>query len=124
MPRNPDTPGRTTALGYGYHHQQLRKRWAKLVEARGVLCGRCGRLIDPATPWDLGHPDDDKTQKPAPWHRVCNRRYAILRTKPQRPRGEPSTTPPPQETRRRSGWRSSTGIPWSRDWGGGYWSED
>jgi hypothetical protein len=115
--------GRTTALGYGNTHQRLRERWAKVVDAGGVLCGRCGRLIDPATPWDLSHPGDDKTLDPVPWHQRCNRQYAASVTKPRR-RVEPSTTPQPQNIKRPPGWRSPTGQPWSRDWGGGHWGEE
>jgi hypothetical protein len=106
--------------GYGFHHQQLRKRWARVIDGGGVLCGRCGRLIDPATPWDLAHPLDDKTLEPVPWHQLCNRSYATTVTKPRRQRTAPSV----EERRRRPGWRSPTGQPWSRDWGGGHWGEE
>jgi hypothetical protein len=113
--------GSSTARGYGAPHQRLRERWAKVIEAGGVLCGRCGRLIDPAMPWDLSHPFDDKTQRPEPWHAACNRSFAASVTR-QRRRGEPSTTPRPK---RKPGWRSPDGQPWSRDWtGDGHWGEE
>jgi len=106
--------------GYGFHHQQLRKRWARVVDVGDALCGRCGRLIDPATPWDLSHPLDDKTLEPVPWHQLCNRSYATTVTKPRRQ----GTAPPAEERRRPPGWRSPTGQPWSQDWGGGHWGEE
>ena len=109
--------GRTTALGYGYHHQQARKRWKVVVDAGDVFCGRCGKWIDPATPWDLAHPDDDKTRTPVPWHRRCNRAYLLERRR-QRPAAQP------QNPKRRPGWRSPDGHVWSQDWGGGHWGDE
>jgi len=61
------------ARGYGWHHQVLRKRWALLVELGGIPCARCGGLIQPGTPWDLGHDDLDRSRPSAPEHRRCNR---------------------------------------------------
>jgi hypothetical protein len=37
-----------------------------------VACSRCGLLIEPGTPWDLGHPDSGSSGGPE--HRRCNRR--------------------------------------------------
>ena len=74
----------TTARGYGPAHRQLRARWSLEVDRGSVLCGRCGRLIEPGTFWDLSHPGDDKTQQPVPWHRYENRAYASSVTKPRR----------------------------------------
>ena len=98
----------TTQQGYGYQHQQLRKTWAVRVEAGEVVCGKCGKLIHPNAPFDLGHPWDRKDLPPAPWHRACNRSYAATVTK-----------------KRRQAERAGTALPvaaqqpmkWSRVWG-------
>jgi hypothetical protein len=45
----------TTARGYGYHHQQERRRWARIVEAGVATCARCGWPIFPGEPWHLDH---------------------------------------------------------------------
>jgi hypothetical protein len=63
----------TTARGYGYVHQQLRKAWARRRAAGVVSCARCGELIVPGEPWDLGHVDGDKRRYAGPEHRRCNR---------------------------------------------------
>jgi hypothetical protein len=75
--------GRATPAqrGYGAAHKALRRRWAPLVAAGGVLCARCGEPIDPGTPWDLGHVDDDRSRYSGPEHRACNRATA---TRPRR----------------------------------------
>jgi len=116
MPNEPTT----TQKGYGAHHQAVRARWAPLVDRGEVVCGKCGRYIQPGTPWDLSHPLDDKTQRPVPWHRACNRRYAASVTKPRRRAG--ASERPDRE--RPPGWRSPHGQPWSRDWGDGHWGEE
>jgi hypothetical protein len=59
--------------GYGTHHRRLRKIWAIKVEAGGVRCARCGRLIQPGAPWDLGHDDNNRQLYAGPEHRRCNR---------------------------------------------------
>lgn len=54
-----------------------------MVEAGGVLCWRCGALIDRRAPWDLGHDDVDRTKYRGPEHRACNRATRTLdRTEP------------------------------------------
>ena len=69
------TPGTSTsAKGYGHVHQMLRKAWSRKVQAGGVVCARCGRLIWPGEPWDLGHDDHDRGRYQGPEHRACNRR--------------------------------------------------
>ena len=65
--------GRTTALGYGYKHQQERRKWERQVEAGGIVCWRCGYAIIPGQPWDLGHDDYDRTRYKGPEHIKCNR---------------------------------------------------
>ena len=67
----------TTARGYGHRHQQLRKRWAPVVESGWVFCARCRRPILPGQPWDLGHVDGSKTKYAGPEHRRCNRSTAL-----------------------------------------------
>ena len=62
----------TTERGYGNHHQKLRKRWTPIVAQGATLCARCGDLIDPDEPWDLGH-TDDRSEYQGPEHRSCNR---------------------------------------------------
>lgn len=70
-------PGDTTRKGYGWRHQQLRARYAPLVAAGQIACARCGKLIPPGTPWDLGHRDDSgKREYSGPEHRACNRATA------------------------------------------------
>ena len=71
----------TTARGYGTAHQRLRKAWARRVAAGGVYCARCGYLIIPGEPWDLGHADHDRTIYAGPEHRSCNRATAGRRRK-------------------------------------------
>jgi hypothetical protein len=59
--------------GYGAAHVRLRKIWDIRVQRGGVNCARCGRLIEPGTPWDLGHDDHDRTIYSGAEHRKCNR---------------------------------------------------
>jgi hypothetical protein len=68
------TKGGTTQRGYGWAHQQARKRWKARVDAGHVTCWRCGHGIQPGTPWDLGHDDHDRTRYRGPEHLTCNRR--------------------------------------------------
>jgi hypothetical protein len=79
----------TRARGYGGDWAKLRASWQRRIDAgelircrRGVMCklaeevdGRLvGGIIGPATDWDLGHDDHDRTLPPAPEHRgPCNR---------------------------------------------------
>lgn len=67
--------GITTLSGYGSQHQKLRAQWRPYVEAGIVHCARegCGQLIEPGTPWDLGHDDQDRTKYRGPEHARCNR---------------------------------------------------
>jgi hypothetical protein len=78
----------TTARGYGTAHQKIRARLAPVVAAGGVRCARCGRLIAPGQPWDLGHVDGDRSVYAGPEHRRCNRgapmRNRLLRRRASR----------------------------------------
>ena len=42
----------------------------------GVRCARCGGLIHPSEPWDLGHVDGSKSRYAGAEHRSCNRATA------------------------------------------------
>jgi hypothetical protein len=64
---------------YSYAHRQLRKRWAKVVEAGEAHCWRCGRWLHPQGPWDLGHDDRDKSVYRGPECLPCNRGTAAAR---------------------------------------------
>ena len=70
---------------YNRAHKNLRARWAKLVVQGIVPCARCGKLIGPAAPWDLGHSDLNPSQHVGPEHRACNRATAAHRRRPQGP---------------------------------------
>jgi hypothetical protein len=63
----------TRLRGLGHHHRQVRRRWKQVVDQGKCLCWRCGRLIEPGTPWDLGHVDGSRTQYAGPEHAKCNR---------------------------------------------------
>jgi hypothetical protein len=71
------TPANTKARGYGYRHQQERRKWKTQVEAGQVqchakLCLMPTRWIDPDQGWDLGH-SEDRTMWTGPEHIRCNR---------------------------------------------------
>jgi hypothetical protein len=72
----------SSGIRYPHSHQQLRKREARRVEDGGVLCWRCGIGIDPGTPWDLGHDDDDRTIYRGPEHAKCNRATRARQRRP------------------------------------------
>lgn len=79
--------GRTTALGYGYQHQQERARLAPLVAQGAFTCTRyghpqfphCTGLIAPDDEWELGHDDTDKSIYTGPEHARCNERAGGLK---------------------------------------------
>jgi len=66
----------TVEKGYGAEHRRLRREAKKQVDAGAAACWRCGRLIHPAEPWDLGHDDPRLAKHPAlyrgPEHRSCS----------------------------------------------------
>ena len=61
--------------GYGHTHRQLRTRWEPLVQSGKVSCAKCGQLILPTEPWDLGH-TRNRDGYTGPEHARCNRREA------------------------------------------------
>jgi hypothetical protein len=65
--------GTTTARGYGSAHRTLRKRLAPLVASGRMRCARCGKVILPGTPFDLGHADGDRARYHGLEHAACNR---------------------------------------------------
>lgn len=80
-------PGGTAARGYDTKtHQRRRRQDAKVVEAGGGVCWRCGRPIVPAkilrpdgrwtSNWHLGHDDSDRRVYRGPEHEACNLRAA------------------------------------------------
>lgn len=67
-------PGRTIENGYGKEHKRLRAEYARRMEAgEGFDCWRCGKPVDPAADWDLGHDDYDRSVYRGPEHVKCNR---------------------------------------------------
>jgi hypothetical protein len=90
MPRN----GNTTARGYGAQHQSKREKLAPTVATGTITCARCGLLIAPGQPWDLGH-TDDRTSWTGPEHRRCNRVDGTRKTNAsRRSRRQARQTPP------------------------------
>ena len=92
--------GATKARGYTGLHRRLRDRWAKIVEAGGVNCARCGEPIEPGSKWDLDH-TDDRTGYIGVSHSRCNR----------------ATNKAPEPARER--FHTALGgyvTRWSRDW--------
>lgn len=81
--------GNTNGRGYGTQHQRLRARWAPVVAAGGATCWRCGQVIRPGQPWDLGHtPGSGKRMYSGPQHTACNRDTAD-----ERDNHDPDPTP-------------------------------
>jgi hypothetical protein len=88
MPRR----GSSSARGYGYGHQQLRK--ALLPYAYGQPCPRCGETMLPGQRLDLDHTDDRAGYRGMA-HATCNRRAGADKRNAQS-RGEvarPTTRP-------------------------------
>ena len=51
----------TKQRGYGYEHQLLRRKIARIVNEGRAVCSRCGEFIIPGSPWDLDHFDTDSS---------------------------------------------------------------
>ena len=77
----------TRQRGYGWEHQVLRRKVARIVNEGRAHCSRCGRPILPGSPWDLDHDDRDRSRYRGPSHRLCNQRARAGRPTltPQRP---------------------------------------
>ena len=65
---------KTTDRGYGWKHQQERKKWARIIDtgAAVIPCARCGETIKAGTKWELGH-TEDRSRYSGPEHFLCNR---------------------------------------------------
>jgi hypothetical protein len=71
--RKPRPPGATVRAGYGAAHKKLRAAYKRDVVDKGVgYCWRCGRWLDPALPWQLGHHDTDRSRYMGPECVKCN----------------------------------------------------
>ena len=57
---------------YGARHHRTKDALRPVVAAGLAVCARCGRPIEPGTPWDLGHDDLDPSRYAGPEHRLCN----------------------------------------------------
>jgi hypothetical protein len=70
--RHEQARGTRQQRGYTNQHDHARKAWAaKITRQGGILCARCGGLINPGDPWDLDH-TDDRTAYLGPSHPACN----------------------------------------------------
>jgi hypothetical protein len=90
----------TTASGYGSRHQKIRKYLAAQVAAGEAVCWRCQLPIEPGTPWDLGHHDQDRSRYMGPEHSSCNRSSAASRGNRMRAGIVPTYQPAPDEVSR------------------------
>ena len=52
------TAARADRTAHSGAHNRRRRELAPLVAAGVVACWRCGQLIKPGEPWDLGHKTD------------------------------------------------------------------
>jgi hypothetical protein len=101
MPARRRNRGTTTERGYGWAHWQERQRLKPIVATGTVTCARAALrqclmsspLILPGQPWDLGHPDHDRTRWSGPEHRRCNRAAAARIGNRTRSRPKRTTTP-------------------------------
>ena len=63
--------------GYDRDYDRTRRAWAPRVATGTIPCHRCGDLIHPTEPWDLGHDDHDRSIIRGPEHAYrCNRAAA------------------------------------------------
>lgn len=77
--------GTTAQRGYDSKHKRTREEWAPLIATGWVRCARCGKLIAPDEPWDLGHDDADRSRYSGPEHADGNRGRRTCR--PRTPTG-------------------------------------
>lgn len=92
---------KTSDRGYGWQHQRERARWQREVDRGDVDCAHCGLRIEPGTPWDLGHDDNNRTRYVGPEHSSCNRRYRTRREQERAAVNDPEPkpwTPGPETT--------------------------
>ena len=89
---NPYDP--TEAERYGSDYQKTRAQWKIKVDRGEVYCARCGKWIQPGTPWDLGHDDADRNTIRGPEHRACNRATATHKAQRRRRWQRPIEQPP------------------------------
>jgi len=65
---------------HGGRATRIRAQLARTVATGTAVCWRCGGVIDPREPWDVGHitgranGGNDNPANLAPEHAVCNRR--------------------------------------------------
>jgi hypothetical protein len=75
--RTPRPQLTTVQKGYGAAHKRMREQVKRTVNAGGAVCWRCGQLIAPTEPWDLGHRDHPRAKVlglyAGPEHRDCSR---------------------------------------------------
>lgn len=69
----------TTERGYGTKHQELRRRWQRIIDRTGAACWRCGAEIRRGDEWHLGHDDHDRTVYRGPECVLCNLRAAAVK---------------------------------------------
>ena len=113
---------------YGALHKAQRKRWARVVEAGGVSCWRCGKPINPVSRWDLGHVDEVGRRQGFPdrhpEHMGCNRATLTHARGVGAAAGveDPRTgvVRAPGETAEDHWLRVGPPDRWSRHWSGGY----
>jgi hypothetical protein len=88
----PRTNGTTTQRGYDAKHKAERKRLEPIVARGETPCARCGELIVPPEPWDLGH-TDDRTVWTGPEHQDCNRAAGARKRNARARRSHPPARP-------------------------------
>lgn len=107
---------RTVSNGYGAKHKNLRRRWARKVARGEESCRRCGRLIIPGTPWDLGHSDIDRSVYTGPEHGKCNRGTSAHRKAERERRARVCVDDPSRGLYWGPPDVSGNARPWSRAW--------
>jgi len=114
------------ARGYGSRHRRMREILAIEVELGIVACAKCGELIEPGTPFHLGH-NDDRTAWTGAEHAACNLRdagkkgYAAMRANLEaenRSAGgkNGNRAAQPEPAKGWTGLRGPNEERWSREW--------